>query len=468
MPDLSGLLAEGRALRLGVYGPENRPPTLTGEHLPERTDPGFRCEAVLAAADDTEATPVTRVTIYSEIGGWFGVWPDEVAAELAAIEGDIELHLHSPGGVAFDGIAIYNAFRQHPGDVTVVIDGLAASAASVVAMCGNKIRMSRGAQMMIHEAWGMSVGNEADMAKYGSFLGKISGAAADIYAARAGGTEADWRKAMKAETWYRDREAVEAGLADEVESSVAAAKNHWGLKAFAYAGRDAAPDPEFPGGRRDVPPLPPKETPAQAAARMAEAAAKARAAKDPQTPDASPAAGPTSTEGAPAMGAAETILEALGLSPDATKEQVNAAMTALRTGPAGSTDTPPAVPGTSDSKSLAELAKMAKDTGVVLIDQAQLTEMVSMAKQGADAAKQMRENQRDAVIDKAAKDGKIALSRIDHWRTAWDKDPEGTRDALDSLAPNMIPVEVSGYAGRGDFALTEAEAAYSALYGKEG
>lgn len=224
-----------------------------------------------------------------------------------------------------------------------------------------------------------------------------------------------------------------------------------------------APDPTFPGGR----PAAPKETPAQAAARMKAAADKARAA---HTPDAAPATGPTSTEGAPSMGAAETILEALGLSPDATREQVTAALTALRTGPAGSTDLPPAAPGTpdADGKSLADLAKMAQDTGVVLIDKAQLAEMVSMAKQGADAAKRMRENERDGVIEKACKEGKIPLARVDHWRTAWDKDSEGTRSALDSLAPNMIPVEVSGYAGRADFALSEADVAYTALYGKEG
>lgn len=258
---------------------------------------------------------------------------------------------------------------------------------------------------------------------------------------------------------FSDPVEVMVQYVDSVKARAASAIV-WASRGDSLAGMPPAP-PDPPTPARPV------ETPAQAAARIHAAAVRAGT----ETPDASPAAGPTSTEGAPSMGAAETILEALGLSPDATREQVTAALSALRAGPAGPADSPPAELGAAtpvEGKSLADLAKMAQDTGVVLIDKSQLAEMVSMAKQGADAAKRMRENERDDVIEKACKDGKIALSRVAHWQTAWDKDSEGTRDALASLAPNMIPVEMSGYAGRGDFALSEADAAYVGLFGKEG
>ena len=226
----------------------------------ERTDPGFSVrspvfDAVRSAAEavgDTSAAKATksRIDLYAEIGGWFGVWPDEFKAAIDNVNGGIDLHIHSPGGDAFDGVAIYNMLRQHDGTVDVFVDGLAASAASVIAMAGDTVTMSRGSQLMIHDAWGMSMGNADDMEKVLGALDSTSNSMASIYAAKAGGSEEDWRAAMKAETWYRDTEAVDAGLADQIETTASAVKSHWDLKVFAHAGRDSAPDPVFPAGHR--------------------------------------------------------------------------------------------------------------------------------------------------------------------------------------------------------------------------
>jgi ATP-dependent protease ClpP protease subunit len=158
----------------------------------------------------------TRVDIYDEIGGggWFtsGVTAIDFIAELAQIDGDLEVHLNSPGGDVFDGLAIYNSLAQRPGRVTTIVDGLAASAASFIAMAGTTRLICPGAMMMIHEASGFCVGNAAEMRETAELLDKVSENLAAIYASHSGRADG-WRDAMHAETWYTADEAVAAGLA---------------------------------------------------------------------------------------------------------------------------------------------------------------------------------------------------------------------------------------------------------------
>lgn len=184
-----------------------------------------------------------EIFIYDEIG-WFGLTAQDFVNELRQIDRDrIALHLNSPGGEVFDGIAIYNALRDHPAEVTVCIDSLAASIASVIAMAGDRIRMARNGQMMIHDALTMTIGNAEDHAKATEMLSRTSDTIADTYAQRAGGTAAAWRKIMKAETWYTAKEALDAGLIDEI-SGTSSSKDDWDLSIFNYAGRTHAPAPE--------------------------------------------------------------------------------------------------------------------------------------------------------------------------------------------------------------------------------
>lgn len=199
-----------------------------------------------------DAALPARVDIYAEIGGggWMneGVSAVDFIAQLAVIPGDLEIHLNSPGGDVFDGLAIYNALAQRQGNVTTVIDGLAASAASFIAMAGKTRLACPGSMMMIHDAAGLCMGNSADMRELADLLDKVSDNIAAIYAERSGRPDG-WRAAMEKETWYTADEAVEAGLvhrlAQRPEQSALAAAAKFDLSAYLHAPRvgDAQPVP---------------------------------------------------------------------------------------------------------------------------------------------------------------------------------------------------------------------------------
>lgn len=189
-----------------------------------------------------EAGAPTRVDIYDEIGGggWFstGVTAVDFVAELAGIVGDLEVHINSPGGDVFDGLAIYNSLAQRPGNVTTVVDGLAASAASFIAQAGKQRVVSPGSMMMIHDAAGVAFGNGSDMREMADLLDKVSDNLASIYASHSGIAEG-WRDAMQKESWYTADEAVAAGLADRLAerpaSDALAAAAKFDLSAYEHA-----------------------------------------------------------------------------------------------------------------------------------------------------------------------------------------------------------------------------------------
>lgn len=428
----------------------------------ERTDQGFR---VMAKADD-DPTPTgpTRVEIYSEIGGWFGVWPEEVSAQLRQITGPIELHIHSPGGDAFDGVALYNLFRQHDGVVNVVVDGLAASAASVIAMAGDSVKVSRGAQIMVHESWGGAIGPAEDMAQMAAMLDKTSNSIASIYAAKAGGTEAEWREVMKAETWYTAAEAVEAGLADTLESDTAAAKNRWNMSVFAHAGRENAPDPTFPGGRRrasDSFALPAPSERSAVAITPAQAIAKVAAAL--KTPDdATVGSAPTAKE-ASGMPNAKKVRASLGLAENATQEEIMAALVAALTSDEADTDETEGTPEAGAQASTARLPKATKEAEAVMLDPDTLAQLQAQARLGVEAHNEMKKQRRDTVLAKAVEVGKIPPARVEHYARMYDADPDGTVELLNRMAENAVPMDVLGYSGMSESNKSEAERAYSAM-----
>lgn len=206
-------------------------------------------------ADSGEDGPA-QVYIYDEIGGggWFsdGITASNFVTELNDIKNKaIDLHINSPGGDVFDGIAIYNAIRRHSAYVRSYIDGLAASAASFIAQAGDDIVIERNAQMMVHDASGICFGNASDMAKMTDLLNKASNNIADIYAQRTGVSQSTWRDVMKQEAWYSSSEAVLAGLADSVAPEPVTTDNRltnrtrFDLKALGarYGSRQEAPEP---------------------------------------------------------------------------------------------------------------------------------------------------------------------------------------------------------------------------------
>lgn len=182
---------------------------------------------------------VAKVYIYDEIGYW-----GTNAKDFAAILGDIdasemELHLNTPGGSVFDGLAIGAAIKNHKAKVIGYVDGMAASAGSFILQYCDERYIMRNAMVMIHDAKAYVGGNAAQMRKGADLLDKISDDIADIYAVRSGGvkTKEEWRAIMVAgDEWYDGNEAVEAGLCDSVvdqpdeDQPEEATKNTWSAK----------------------------------------------------------------------------------------------------------------------------------------------------------------------------------------------------------------------------------------------
>ena len=154
--------------------------------------------------------------LYDEIGPW-GTTAADVATALRGVTDRVTLRVNSPGGDVFDGLAIYNLLRGHPGGVDVVVDGLAASAASFIAMAGETVTMSAHTRMMIHDAIGFAYGNAATMRELADLLDDVSANIAGIYADRSGRPAAEFRDLMLAETWLSPSQAKDLGLVDVAE-----------------------------------------------------------------------------------------------------------------------------------------------------------------------------------------------------------------------------------------------------------
>ena len=148
-------------------------------------------------------------------------WGDEVTpaifrSELNAAEGDIDLWINSPGGDCYAAAQIYNMLMEYPGEVTVKIDGIAASAASVVAMAGTTVEMSPVATIMIHNPMTVSIGDTHEMERTITFLSEIKESIINAYEIKTGLSRAKISRLMDAETWMNAKKAVELGFADSV------------------------------------------------------------------------------------------------------------------------------------------------------------------------------------------------------------------------------------------------------------
>lgn len=167
-----------------------------------------------------------EISIYDEIGA-YGVSAKNFLADLGKLpdKAPLTLRLNSPGGSVFDAVAIYNALQRHAGTVTVSIDGIAASAASYIAMAGDEIIMPENAFLMIHDPSGMVMGTAADMRSMAEALDKIGGSLLRGYAAKSGKPEDEIAAIMAKETWLDAAEALEMGFADTMSKPVKIAAN---------------------------------------------------------------------------------------------------------------------------------------------------------------------------------------------------------------------------------------------------
>ncbi|RSV41525.1 Clp protease ClpP [Sphingomonas sp. ABOLE] len=173
-----------------------------------------------AALEQGDAT----ITMFDVIGeDWWtggGVTAKKVAAQLRAIGNrPVEVQVNSGGGDMFEGLAIYNVLREHPAEVTVKVMGMAASAASIIAMAGDRVEIGAASFVMIHNCWVVASGNRHDMAEVAAFLTPFDQAMADVYAQRTGKAAAEITKWMDAETYMSGSTAIDRGFADALLSA---------------------------------------------------------------------------------------------------------------------------------------------------------------------------------------------------------------------------------------------------------
>lgn len=201
--------------------PVGRPgASVRSEILPRAFDRWNPCVKAAGEANEAERS----IGIYDAIGYDYwtgeGVTARRVAAALRSMgAGPVTVNVNSPGGDVFEGLAIYNLLREHQGEVTVKVLGLAASAASFIAMAGDKVQIARAGFLMIHNAWVIAAGNRNDMRETADWLEPFDAAMADIYAARTGVDAKTVAKLMDAESWIGGAAAVEQGFADELLAS---------------------------------------------------------------------------------------------------------------------------------------------------------------------------------------------------------------------------------------------------------
>ena len=163
------------------------------------------------------ARGVVDLMLYGDIGAW-GISANQFARDLKAL-GDvsqINLHVHSPGGDVFEGMAMYNLLKNHPARVEGTVDGLAASMGSVVLMASDVIRIPENAMIMVHKPWGIQGGDADEMRRYADLLDKVEDSLVAAYTGKTGKTVDEVKALLAAETWMTGAEAVELGFADEL------------------------------------------------------------------------------------------------------------------------------------------------------------------------------------------------------------------------------------------------------------
>lgn len=388
---------------------------------------------------------VADVYLYGAIGGWFGIDPAQLVRDLVALDDmdQINLYVNSPGGSAYDGIAIFNVLRRATPHVRVQVDGLAASAASLIAIAGDELVMGQAAELMIHDAWTIVMGNAQDLAKEAADLDRLSNSLAEAYAKKAGGDVADWRAAMQVETWYSPAEAVEAGLADSIDGEggdggttsvvepavpgTPANPLDADLRSrFTYRGRASAPPPSMPGAAATHVP-----------GRLSFAQGSPLERMDPTAPavglrpPAPPVAVVPPTKGAGQMpDIKEALRERLGIQADAQLDD-DGLLAAVDEALAQST--PP-------------VAAAVPPAGTVLVDEGTLQQLQEDAAAGRLARDEQVKAAREAAVQAAVDDGRIPPARKDHWLTQLEADP-GAVEVLTKLPAGTIPLAARGFTG---------------------
>ncbi|MBP0440680.1 head maturation protease, ClpP-related [Tianweitania sediminis] len=181
-----------------------------------------------------------ELTLSGDVGDdWFGdgFSHSDVVVALAQVDDSAALviHLNSGGGYASEGAAIHALLSRRAGKTDIIVDGVAASAASLIAMAGDTVTMSAGSVMMIHDPANISIGNSDDHAKSIEYLEALATSYARVYAGKSGKSADECRAIMKAERWYAPDEAVSEGFADATSNTEAKAFAAFDYRAYAHA-----------------------------------------------------------------------------------------------------------------------------------------------------------------------------------------------------------------------------------------
>jgi len=391
-----------------------RPP---GRASAERTP--IRMEAPSAKTEGATAT----LRLYDPIdsyGDWWGVSAKEftrVLDELPDDVSEIRLLINSPGGEVMEGIAIMNALRAHKARVVAVVEGIAASSASFIAAAADELVMMRNSELYIHNAWGVVIGDAADLRSMADDLEQhFDRNIASVYAAKSGDSVEHWLAEMDKDRFLTADEAVAEKLADRVEGvgDAAAAKAKFDLSVFARkGGRQAA-------ARADAGKLPSSTEPGEPIRK------ENVVGYDDLKAGLRERLGVTD-----AVASDETLLAALD---EALEEQL---------------DTP-----------AAPAAKI--PDGAIVVDKAAHEELVRDAAAGRKAMDTIDASRRDGIIAAALTDGRISAASKDGWRAQLDQDEPGIAALLESFPKNAVPVEEVGHS---DTLTSVDDALYGQVYG---
>lgn len=368
-----------------------------------------------ALADNT-----AEVFFYGVIGDWDNS-AEQLVEDLKSFErGDITVRIHSWGGDAFDGLAIMNALRAHEGHVTCVVEGICASAASVIAVGGaDTLVMRPNSELMIHDAWALVDGNADELTRLAGQLSKLSDEYAAVYARKAGGDSAVWREAMRLESWFTAEEAVMVGLADRVED-----------------GRETEDVQELVG----------------AMAKARHYTSRAEAGR--------PAILEQLKEGVH-VSSLEKIARMLGVDGASDEAVVLEALTeALEERAEAGTDVEAPVEPVAETAESVEDVETVEDVEVpveyiesesegdeassgealtVTVDAALYEELKKAAAFGREAQARAEIAEREALVDEAVKDGRISAAARGRWCQALEADPVDAKQRLAAMPSGIIP-----------------------------
>jgi ATP-dependent protease ClpP protease subunit len=361
---------------------------------------------------------VATIRLYGPIdswGGWWGISTRDVGEVLDHLPDSVTqiiLRINSPGGEVFEGVSILNMLRAHKATVTAVVDGLAASAASVIAAGCDETVMSPGTQMMIHSPWMITWGSAAELRKSAEMLDGVEASIVEIYEAKAG--EKDWATLLAEDTWLTASATVEMGLADRVAVIPDAGETE-------TVGSDNVDDDSDGDGVENHAVLRPA---ALRPGRIAAAASKLPSSSEPGDPN-------RKEEAVAYSDLTAGLRERLGVTDaEASDETLLAAL----------------------DQALEEQAEAPNPTaalpkGVTVIDSSVLADLQAQAALGAEARQEQTQARRDGILATALADGRISSASRDQWAALLADNEEGTTALLASLPKNTVPVSEIGHAG---------------------